>query len=350
MTRKMSRWPKGPGRNSRYLIRLGLTIGDPAGIGPEILIKSLVSPRLLPPASFLIFGPSEIINQEMKTLKLKINLLPFSDWEQVSKPGFYLYPFNGEEKPIKKGRPSAEAGQISFAAFVQAIEAAKGGYLEGIITAPVSKLSWSLAGLPWRGHTEYLEQFYSEAIMTFWSQKIKVALFTHHLSLKQAIEKIKYELLVDFFVRLESYVRPLFGSKIEFLVAGLNPHAGEDGLLGMEEIKEINPAIQEVRQRGLNFSGPYPPDIIFRQALERKPCLVVALYHDQGLIAFKLLGFEQGVNVTLGLPFIRTSPDHGTAFDIASKRIASEKSMLAAINLAYKMARKLASPSFHFSS
>lgn len=350
MTGKMSRWPRGPGKNSQSLVRLGLTIGDPAGIGPEILIKSLASKRLLPQAAFLIFGPSEIIKQEVKALKLKINLLPFADWEQVSRPGFYLYPFNGEQKPVKKGKPSAEAGQISFTAFAQAMEAANKGYLEGIVTAPVSKLSWSLAGLPWRGHTDYLEQFYSEAIMTFWSQRIKVALFSHHIALKQAIEKIKYELLVEFFVRLENHVRSFFGSKIEFLVAGLNPHAGEDGLLGEEEIKEIIPALQEVRQRGLNFSGPYPPDVIFRQALERKSCLVVALYHDQGLIAFKLLGFERGVNVTLGLPFVRTSPDHGTAFDIAPKRIASEKSMLAAINLAYKMAQKLASPSLHFCS
>ncbi len=350
MTRRMNHWTGRPRVNRQEVIRLGLTIGDPAGIGPEILIKSLASQHRLPSASFLIFGPTEIIKQEVKNLKRKINFLPFSDWEQLSRPGFYLYPFEEEKKPVKKGEPSAEAGRISFTAFAQAVEAANQGHLDGLVTAPISKLSWSLAGLPWRGHTDYLEQFYSDAIMVFWSQRIKVALFSHHLSLKQAIERIKYESLVKFFVRLEKWVQPFFKSKIEFLVAGLNPHAGEDGLLGEEEQKEIIPAIQEVRQRGLNFSGPYPPDIIFRQALERKSCFVIALYHDQGLIAFKLLSFERGVNATFGLPFARTSPDHGTAFDIAAKGIASEKSMMEAITLAYRMARKLASPSLHFCS
>jgi 4-hydroxythreonine-4-phosphate dehydrogenase len=336
-----------PGGNRGSLIRLGLTGGDPAGIGPEVLLKAIASEKRLPPAAYIIFGPKEIIKQEIKALKLKINLLTFFCWEGITKPGFYLFSIDDEPLPIKKGEPSAEAGQISFKSFAQAIEMASQGYLEGVVTAPVSKLSWSLAGLPWRGHTEYLEGIYPEAIMAFWSQKIKVALFSHHVSLKQAMEKVKKASLLDFFLRLEKFVHPLAKNKIEFLVAGLNPHAGEDGLLGKEEKREIIPAIQEAQKRGLNFSGPYPPDTIFRQALEKRACWVVALYHDQGLIAFKLMSFEKGVNVTLGLPFVRTSPDHGTAFDIAVKRIASEQSMLAAINLAYKMARKSGSPALH---
>jgi 4-hydroxythreonine-4-phosphate dehydrogenase len=347
MIKRTKRWPRGQERSKGKLVRLGLTCGDPAGIGPEVLLKALACKKRLPAASYLIFGPEELIRQELKALKLRINLLTFSRWEEMSQPGFYLFSTDDGPFSIKKGEPSAEAGQISFKSFARAIEMASQGYLEAVVTAPVSKLSWSLAGLPWRGHTEYLEGIYPEAIMAFWSQKIRVALFSHHVSLKQAMEKVKKASLLDFFLRLENSVRPLVTNKVEFLVAGLNPHAGEDGLLGEEEKKEIIPAIQEAQKMGLNFSGPYPPDTIFRQALERKDCWVVALYHDQGLIAFKLMSFEKGVNVTLGLPFVRTSPDHGTAFDIATKRIASEESMLAAINLAYKMARSSGPPALH---
>ena len=350
MIRRTSRWPRGPERSKGNLIRLGLTSGDPAGIGPEVLLKAIASEKKLPRAAYLIFGPEEIIKQEIKALKLKIDLLAFSRWEEMSQPGFYLFSIDDGPLSIKKGEPSAEAGQISFKSFARAIEMASQGYLEAVVTAPVSKLSWSLAGLPWRGHTEYLEGIYPGAIMAFWSQKIRVALFSHHVSLRQAMEKVKKASLLDFFLRLENSVRPLARNKIEFLVAGLNPHAGEEGLLGEEEKKEIIPAILEAQERGLNFSGPYAPDTIFRQALGRKASWVVALYHDQGLIAFKLMSFEKGVNVTLGLPFVRTSPDHGTAFDIATKRIASAQSMLAAINLAYKMARRSGPPALHLRS
>lgn len=338
------------GKNSLTCLRLGLTIGDPAGIGPEILLKSLARHQKIPRARYLVFGPEKLIQDEMEALGLKINFFPFTHWASSFQPGFYLFPFEEKVGQIKKGVPSPESGRISFLAFAQAVDMAKKGQLEAIITAPISKHSWSLIGLPWRGHTEYLEQAYPQAIMAFWSSKLKVVLLSHHLSLKQALEKIKKEYLLDFFIRLEASVKKFFKSKVEFLVAGLNPHAGENGLLGEEEKKEISPAIVEAQKRGINISGPYPPDVIFRQALNRRDCLVIALYHDQGLIPFKLLSFEEGVNVTLGLPFIRTSPDHGTAFDIAPQRIASEKSFLAAINLAYKLAKSSMSPSFHFGS
>ncbi|MCX7973024.1 MAG: 4-hydroxythreonine-4-phosphate dehydrogenase PdxA [Candidatus Aminicenantes bacterium] len=350
MIKKRKLQPRKPEKNKLSLLRLGLTIGDPAGIGPEILVKALAHQTKIPRARYLIFGPEKIIKEEIRALGLKIYFLPFSDWETCSQPGFYLFPIDEKIPLIEKGKPSSEAGQISFLAYVKAIEMAQNGQLEAVVTAPISKLSWSLAGLPWRGHTEYLEQFYPEAIMAFWSRKLKVALVSHHISLRHALEKIKFDYLLEFFRRLEASTKCLFDSKIEFLVAGLNPHAGEDGLLGDEEKKEIIPAIAAARQRGMSISGPYPPDVVFRQALNLKDCLVIALYHDQGLIAFKLLSFEEGVNVTLGLPFVRTSPDHGTAFDIAPQRKASEKSMLAAINLAYRMVASLPSPTLHFGS
>jgi len=172
--------------------------------------------------------------------------------------------------------------------------------------------------------------------MAFWSEKIKVALFSHHISLKKALQKIKKEELLDFFLRLTKNLEKICPKRFHFLVAGLNPHAGEGGLIGAEENEIIIPAIKEAQKRGLRISGPIAPDVVFRKALAKPKEIVIALYHDQGLIPFKITAFEKGVNLTLGIPFIRTSPDHGTAFDIAGKGIASPQSMIEAIKLAYE--------------
>lgn len=331
-----------PGRNNIPWPRLGLTVGDPAGIGPEVLLKALSRPDL-PPACYLIFSRPEVIESEAKTLGLTLSLLPFGGWENMSAPGIYVYPFEDATPLPRKGEASAEAGRISFRAFSLAIDMAKEGKIQAIVTAPVAKLSWSLAGIPYCGHTEYLEHLFPRAIMAFWSRKLRIALFTHHLPLMAALRRVTRENLIDFFSRLAESVNHLFGQPREYLVAGLNPHAGEEGLLGDEETKEIIPAVNEARKGGLNISGPYPPDMVFRHGLNNSRKIVIALYHDQALIAFKLVSFSDGVNLTLGLPFIRTSPDHGTAFDIAEQRVASERSMMAAIRLARRLALKLAS-------
>jgi len=205
-----------------------------------------------------------------------------------------------------------------------------------MVTAPISKYSWNLAGIKYSGHTEYLSLIYPQAIMSFWSDRLNVALFTHHIPLKRALKRIKKDALLEFFIRLNSNIEKLCAGKHSLLVSGLNPHAGEEGLLGREELEEIIPAIEEAKKEGLPISGPFPPDIVCRTALNHPDKIVIALYHDQGLIAFKLVSFERGVNVTLGLPFIRTSPDHGTAFDIVGKGIASSQSMAEAIKIAVK--------------
>jgi 4-hydroxythreonine-4-phosphate dehydrogenase len=184
-----------------------------------------------------------------------------------------------------------------------------------------------------------LSQFYAGAIMAFWSENLKVALLSHHVSLRDALKKVRRESLQDFFISLHRAVKGVRPGGFEFLVAGLNPHAGEGGLLGREESDEITPAIKEARRLGIKVSGPYPPDVVFRSAMGRKDKVVIALYHDQGLIPFKLAAFETGVNVSLGLPFIRTSPDHGTAFDIAGKNRASPRSLVEAIKLAAALSR-----------
>jgi 4-hydroxythreonine-4-phosphate dehydrogenase len=170
--------------------------------------------------------------------------------------------------------------------------------------------------------------------MAFWSEKIKVALFSHHVSLKQAITKVKSKELSEYFLCLHESLIYAGKSNVSFLVSGLNPHAGEEGLLGTEENEEISPAVQKAREEGIPIQGPYPPDVVFRKAYGLPDTMVIALYHDQGLIAFKMAAFDEGVNVTLGLPFVRTSPDHGTAFDIAGKGKANPQSMTEAVKLA----------------
>ena len=309
--------------------KIGITLGDPGGVGPEVTLKSLGFLSSLPEARYILFGSHNVIETESKALNLDFSFLH----DSVS-----LHEIDCLPSPVEKGKPTASNGAASFRYFESAVREAREGTVQAIVTAPVSKQSWGFAGIPWAGHTEYLSQSYPEAIMFFWADDLKVALFTHHLPLKQAIEKIQEKSLFDFILRLHANMDKFQSSGFEFLVSGLNPHAGENGLMGSEEGEQILPAIEKARSKGIPVRGPFPPDVVFRNALNKPDNIVIALYHDQGLIPFKLRAFERGVNLTLGLPFIRTSPDHGTAFDIAGKGIADPTSMIEAIRLAHKFA------------
>jgi 4-hydroxythreonine-4-phosphate dehydrogenase len=313
--------------------RIGVTLGDPGGVGPEVALKALAGDHSLPPAAYVLFGNSRIVAGAARAAGLRPRLEVWNP-EKAAEPGTFFVEIPSPADDSAPARPDARNGDASFRFFQAALDAARKGSLDALVTAPVSKSAWKLAGIPWRGHTEYLESFYSGAIMSFWSDKLRVALLSHHLPLREAIGKVRKDLLLDFFRALDRSAGRVQGGPREFLVPGLNPHAGEDGLLGGEEEAEIRPAIEAARDEGLNVSGPYPPDTVFRLALGRPDVMVAALYHDQGLAGFKLESFESGVNATLGLPFVRTSPDHGTAFDIAGRGIASPLSMVEAIRLA----------------
>ena len=317
--------------------KIGITLGDPGGIGPEIALKALSSKTSLPKISYVLFGSSLLVEEEKLALGLELDIQPFDTAKETIYPSLSLLEVANPLKTIKKGSPTKENGQASFLFFKKAFEEAKTGTIQAFVTAPISKQSWKLAGLKWHGHTDFLSQVYPQATMAFWSERIKVALFTHHLPLKAALEKIKKEDLLDFFLLLHQHTEKIQLEAFHFLVAGMNPHAGEEGLFGSEEEEEIIPAIDRAKKEGMRISGPFPPDVVFRKALNQPDKIVIALYHDQGLIPFKLEAFEKGVNTTLGLPFIRTSPDHGTAFDIASKRVANPESMVEAIKLAYEL-------------
>jgi 4-hydroxythreonine-4-phosphate dehydrogenase len=313
--------------------RIGVTPGDPGGIGPEIVVKTLSRPSVLPPAAYVLFADPRIVAAEEERLGLR---LATREWRSDGpmEAGVYIAPVPAPGWAAVHGRASAENGEASFRFFETAVAGARNGRLEAVVTAPISKAAWTLAGRPWRGHTDYLAQFYPGAIMSFWSERLKVALFSHHRPLREAVDAVRKDALADFLTMLHRALGKIPGGPFTLLVAGLNPHAGEDGSLGREEEEEIRPAIDAARRDGVPVTGPFPPDTVFLRALGKKDAVVVALTHDQGLIAFKLDAFATGVNATLGLPFVRTSPDHGTAFDIAGRNVADPRSMEEALRLA----------------
>ncbi len=310
---------------------IGVTAGDPGGIGPEVVVKALARAEALPAAAYVLFADPRVIEAEEARLGLRLALRAWRPGPDAT-AGVFLSPVAGVDGPPVAGQVSASNGEASFRAFEAAV--AEAGRLEALVTAPVSKAAWALSGHPFRGHTEYLAGLYSGAIMAFWSERLKVALFSHHRPLREAVALVRAAALHDYLVTLHTALGKAPGGPFRLLVAGLNPHAGEDGLLGREEVEEIGPAVKKAASEGVPVSGPFPPDTVFREAQGKADVIAVALYHDQGLIAFKLAAFAQGVNVTLGLPFVRTSPDHGTAFDIAGKGVADPRSMEEAIRLA----------------
>ena len=316
--------------------KIGITIGDPGGIGPEIILQTFSRCNsLTKKAHYILYG--NYIALQKYDIPKNLEIVKIQNPEQSSDFNLSFFEVETALKIITPGHPSKEAGKASFCYFDQAVKHAQKKLIQSIVTAPISKHSWNLAGIPWSGHTDFLWHLFPKAIMSFWSDKLKVILYTHHLPLKEAITKIQKDSLLSFFHNLSLTLEKTPLKSSHLLVAGLNPHAGEMGTLGSEEEEEIIPAIKQAQKEGLSISGPYPPDVVFREAFNKRGKIVIALYHDQGCIPFKLESFHTGVNVTLGLPFPRTSPDHGTAFDISGKRMADFRSMEESIKLAYKL-------------
>lgn len=284
--------------------RIAITSGDPAGIGPEVAAKAALDGRVLDVCDPIVYSPPAGAS-------------------------------------FATGVLSAPAGQAAFDLVVRAVEDARNGRVDAVATAPVNKEAFRLAGLPWSGHTDLLQHLTSapHVAMLFYSDVICVVLATVHIPLSEvplALTQASLEATID----LVSRELPRFGvADPRIAVAGLNPHAGEHGLFGREEATSIEPAIAACRARGVDVGGPFPGDTVFLRATRGDFDVVVACYHDQGLIPVKLLAFGQAVNVTLGLPIVRTSVDHGTAFDIAGKGIADPESMIAAVLLAARLAR-----------
>lgn len=297
---------------------IAVTLGDPEGIGPEIVQSSL---RVYEPSC-----PILVIGEE-KYLDYNHNYTRISSPDQITKAGLYLLSVPSD--------PAKKSDDPSFRYVRFAIDLALQKQIHGIVTAPVSKEKWLAAGIPYKGHTGLLAETANvkKHCMFFWSEELKVALYTIHIPLKEVFSHIEKTKLTGFVRFIDKELTRLFKKRFTFLMSGLNPHAGEGGIIGTEELEAIIPAIKEL-QSEMHIEGPFPPDTVFLKARDTKDSVVISLYHDQGLIGFKLLNFHSGVNMTLGLPYIRTSPDHGTAYEIAGKGIANPSSMLQSIQLA----------------
>jgi 4-hydroxythreonine-4-phosphate dehydrogenase len=283
--------------------RIAITVGDPAGIGPEIVARAVVDPRVLAVCEPVVYGPAA-----------------------------------GQR--FDSGRLSAEAGRAAYDAIIAATAAAMAGHVDAIATAPINKEAFALAGLPWRGHTELLAHLTGAPsfAMMFYAEALRVVLATIHVPLAD-VPRLVTQSSLEAVIRLTARELPRFGfARPRLAVAGLNPHAGEHGVLGREEQTVFVPALAACCADGIEVSGPYPADTLFVRASRGEFDAVVACYHDQGLIPIKLLAFGKAVNVTLGLPIIRTSVDHGTAFDIAGRGVADAGSLVEAVCLAARLA------------
>ncbi|KPK83541.1 MAG: 4-hydroxythreonine-4-phosphate dehydrogenase [Bacteroides sp. SM23_62_1] len=316
---------------------IGITSGDPNGVGPEILLRAYQSKKLLYP-SFTI-GDYEVLKYCNNHLHLEVPLYKMTSTSDMQSG--YLNVLDAgilSEKDLSIGKISAKGGQASLKYIDRAVELAIKGDIEAIVTLPVNKEAIRIDKKNFKGHTDYIAAHcnVSNFCMMLVSDKLIVTHLSTHLSLKEALGRIKKERIIDV-IRLTHDAVSKLRPRVRIAVAGLNPHAGEHGAFGTEEMNEIEPAVLEARSVGMDIYGPVPPDTVFVQAVHGKFDAVVCMYHDQGHIPMKLLDFENAVNVTLGLPVLRTSVDHGTAYDIAYQGKASIQSFCYAFRLAQQL-------------
>ena len=306
-----------------FLPKIALTAGDPAGIGPELAVKTAASPEWKERARFVIYGEITVLEEAARR---------WSDGKVPKLRSAGLLPFGSFEL----GRADGRCGKIAYDGLSMAVRDALSGEIDAIVTAPMNKYSVNLAGIPFTGHTERIAELCScsNYVMMQSSGNLRMVFVTCHVPLAEVparavkSEIVRVSRLLDDAVRAEGISSP------KLAMAAINPHAGENGCMGMEDERETKPAVAELRKAGIDIDGPFPPDTLFVKSIRSRYDGLVTMYHDQGHIPFKMLAFDSGVNSTLGLPVIRTSPDHGTAFDIAWRGIADEGSFHAAVELA----------------
>lgn len=316
-------------------------MGDATGIGPEIIAK-LYAKGL--PYPGLVYGDAGVLTATLHALgmhELQVQLVSDSSVVQQVQPGIIpvLNRWQALPETLVPGQISAIAGKGAYEYLCHAIDDAQAGMIRAIVTAPLHKQALKLAGIEHPGHTEILAERTGtrDFAMLLANDELRVILVTIHVPLAAVPALITHEAVLTTIELADHACRQAGIEQPRVAVAGLNPHAGEDGRFGREDIDVITPAIQEARERGINASGPWPGDTIFMRARQSEFDIVVAQYHDQGLIPVKYLGLDHGVNMTVGLPFVRTSVDHGTAFDIAGQGIADERSLRSAFDLALAM-------------
>ncbi|HMK61932.1 MAG TPA: 4-hydroxythreonine-4-phosphate dehydrogenase PdxA [Dissulfurispiraceae bacterium] len=307
-------------------VRIAITMGDPAGIGPEIVLKSLIDYEMVRICNPLIIGSRSVIAEASEKLGIAFDHRQYDilDTGEIKASNF------------ARGQATAKGGRDCVSYIRKAAELALLKIVDAVVTAPISKESLKLAGVTWPGHTEMLADLTNtkDYAMVLCGGPLRVILATIHTALRNVPDMLTHERIMKTIILAYKACKLMGIESPKIAVTGLNPHAGEAGIFGHEETTMIAPAIKEAQAMDIPVSGPYPADALFHKAYKGEFDMVVCMYHDQGLVPLKMIAFDKGVNVTVGLPFIRTSPDHGTAYDIAWKGIADPSSMIEAIKLA----------------
>jgi len=327
------------------LPRIGITMGDPAGIGPEIIVKALSMEEPFQACQPFVFGDREVLSKTIEMLGLTTTVEVF---EKIPEEGYlpqriFLSPLSQlEVDSFRFGKPDTKCGEAMVKYVEEAVKWVRSGKLDAITTCPINKKAINAAGHPFSGHTELLAHLVkaNSVAMMFLGSRWKIVLVTTHLPLKEVSQYITFDRILSTIRMTDEGLRKYFGmTHPRIAVLGLNPHCGEDGLLGEEEKMEIIPAIAEARSQGMDVEGPFPADSFFNFTRRTPFDAVISMYHDQGLIPIKMVDFEEAVNLTLGLPFIRTSVGHGTAYDIAGKGLANPTNLIKALLMASKLSK-----------
>lgn len=320
--------------------KIAITMGDPGGVGPEIIIKALSSAEIRDLCIPVVIGDRVVIEETLSLfdLPLKLRIIKSPEEAGAGTGTIELIDMRMLNK-FWGGKPTAEGGAACVSYIKKAAELALDKKVDAVVTAPISKEALKMAGIKWPGHTEMLAELTGtdDYAMMLAGGPLRVILVTIHTSLRSVPDMIIKESVLKTIRLAKKACDMLEIENPEIAVAGFNPHAGEAGIFGDEEIREISPAIEDAKKEGIAVTGPFPPDIIFHKAYKGEFDIVVCMYHDQGLIPLKMLAFDHGVNVTVGLPVVRTSPDHGTAYDIAWKGIANPTSIIEAIKMAVRL-------------
>lgn len=320
--------------------KIAISMGDPAGVGPEIIVRALADPGIRRSCIPVVIGDRSVMTEALGLTSSRLKLHPIqSPAEALPSPEVLNLIDVDSIRQFGKNRPTAANGAACVGYIRRAVELAVGHEVSAVVTAPITKEALKLAGLHWPGHTEMIAEMTGtkDFAMMLAGGPLRVILVTIHTSIKSVPALITRESVLRT-IRLATRACEMMGlENPRIAVAGLNPHAGEAGMFGNEEISAIIPAIEAARAAGIECTGPYPPDTLFHKAYNGGVDIVICMYHDQGLIPLKMIAFDKGVNATIGLPIIRTSPDHGTAYDIAWKGIADPSSMIEAIAFAERL-------------
>ena len=319
---------------------IGITMGEPAGIGPEIVIKSLLRRQCIKAFCPVIIGDKQVLLQKADNLRVQLNIFSIKNIEDINPKAVNLLNLcNVPLEQLSEGKVSAVGGRASIEYIKKGVDLALKNRIHALVTGPINKEAINLAGFHYAGHTELLAELTrtTQYAMMLWGGMVRVVLVTTHLPISKVSSCLTKEKILEK-IRLTNRFMTNFSIKApRIAVTGLNPHAGDGGIFGREEIEYIAPAVKQGRQEGIDVDGPFSADTIFYKHKKGDYDVVIVMYHDQGLIPLKMEAFGHAVNITLGLPIIRTSVDHGTAFDIVGKNIADPSSLIEAIKVAVQL-------------